>query len=173
MIADRGAKERCMFDFFAFPSPQSSSPNRKIGFLQESKMKKPALALALALLSLSVGRAQEPNPAPGFLLNVYHFNIQYVVGHEASMRRIVVESFEPLVDWYLAHPGWGADFEMQGMMIEYMGEKHPAVLEKFKRLINSGQCELVSFHLSDALNLARSEERRVGKECRSRWSPYH
>ena len=23
------------------------------------------------------------------------------------------------------------------------------------------------------LQLARSEERRVGKECRSRWSPYH
>ena len=22
-------------------------------------------------------------------------------------------------------------------------------------------------------NKARSEERRVGKECRSRWSPYH
>ena len=24
-----------------------------------------------------------------------------------------------------------------------------------------------------ALQVARSEERRVGKECRSRWSPYH
>ena len=23
------------------------------------------------------------------------------------------------------------------------------------------------------LKLTRSEERRVGKECRSRWSPYH
>ena len=23
------------------------------------------------------------------------------------------------------------------------------------------------------LNVIRSEERRVGKECRSRWSPYH
>ena len=23
------------------------------------------------------------------------------------------------------------------------------------------------------LNILRSEERRVGKECRSRWSPYH
>ena len=23
------------------------------------------------------------------------------------------------------------------------------------------------------INYARSEERRVGKECRSRWSPYH
>src|SRR5260370_1706368 len=25
----------------------------------------------------------------------------------------------------------------------------------------------------DRLGLTRSEERRVGKECRSRWSPYH
>src|SRR2546425_13084724 len=25
----------------------------------------------------------------------------------------------------------------------------------------------------DLLTLTRSEERRVGKECRSRWSPYH
>ena len=27
--------------------------------------------------------------------------------------------------------------------------------------------------LSQETNRARSEERRVGKECRSRWSPYH
>ena len=27
--------------------------------------------------------------------------------------------------------------------------------------------------LSPSLILTRSEERRVGKECRSRWSPYH
>jgi len=26
---------------------------------------------------------------------------------------------------------------------------------------------------SQLVGLARSEERRVGKECRSRWSPYH
>ena len=25
----------------------------------------------------------------------------------------------------------------------------------------------------DAIRILRSEERRVGKECRSRWSPYH
>ena len=29
------------------------------------------------------------------------------------------------------------------------------------------------FALSEMLNKRRSEERRVGKECRSRWSPYH
>ena len=26
---------------------------------------------------------------------------------------------------------------------------------------------------ASALTVTRSEERRVGKECRSRWSPYH
>ena len=26
---------------------------------------------------------------------------------------------------------------------------------------------------NNAVSITRSEERRVGKECRSRWSPYH
>ena len=29
------------------------------------------------------------------------------------------------------------------------------------------------FSFMPELRLGRSEERRVGKECRSRWSPYH
>ena len=32
---------------------------------------------------------------------------------------------------------------------------------------------LVTEAAMDVLNCNRSEERRVGKECRSRWSPYH
>ena len=33
---------------------------------------------------------------------------------------------------------------------------------------------IVDDTLADAIGAAlRSEERRVGKECRSRWSPYH
>ena len=28
-------------------------------------------------------------------------------------------------------------------------------------------------HSAHDLQVERSEERRVGKECRSRWSPYH
>ena len=35
-----------------------------------------------------------------------------------------------------------------------------------------GKAELTPDELS-RLSKARSEERRVGKECRSRWSPYH
>ena len=41
----------------------------------------------------------------------------------------------------------------------------------------SGEIALVVASRSDAYALTRaadrSEERRVGKECRSRWSPYH
>ena len=29
------------------------------------------------------------------------------------------------------------------------------------------------FHITVTQMCIRSEERRVGKECRSRWSPYH
>ena len=32
---------------------------------------------------------------------------------------------------------------------------------------------VVPLNISDAEAILRSEERRVGKECRSRWSPYH
>ena len=32
---------------------------------------------------------------------------------------------------------------------------------------------LDSFRSSKLMGAERSEERRVGKECRSRWSPYH
>ena len=45
-----------------------------------------------------------------------------------------------------------------------------------KVLENLKNCLIQSFMKWYALlsrNLKRSEERRVGKECRSRWSPYH
>ena len=32
---------------------------------------------------------------------------------------------------------------------------------------------VVNYLASSIAQLPRSEERRVGKECRSRWSPYH
>ena len=32
---------------------------------------------------------------------------------------------------------------------------------------------IASVPASDEADVNRSEERRVGKECRSRWSPYH
>ena len=50
----------------------------------------------------------------------------------------------------------------------------------FNLLGNSDSVHLIDEHLLDSLAIVpvlerddRSEERRVGKECRSRWSPYH
>src|SRR5256885_7363926 len=37
----------------------------------------------------------------------------------------------------------------------------------------SGRTKRAYLHFALPLYFPRSEERRVGKECRSRWSPYH
>ena len=55
---------------------------------------------------------------------------------------------------------------------------HPAFVigaldeEREYRLLTSASAEAVEVGY-DGQTLTRSEERRVGKECRSRWSPYH
>ena len=61
------------------------------------------------------------------------------------------EDFERHFDDYMEE--WGVDEEEQ--------EKYKKMLDKKTALPDWGIVE------------DRSEERRVGKECRSRWSPYH
>ena len=52
-------------------------------------------------------------------------------------------------------------------MIQTLAKLHDSIPESDEfRIISS---EMVK----DEYNKDRSEERRVGKECRSRWSPYH
>ena len=41
--------------------------------------------------------------------------------------------------------------------------------QQFDGIVGTPDCKAIQF--TD--NTTRSEERRVGKECRSRWSPYH
>src|SRR5215216_5005030 len=50
-----------------------------------------------------------------------------------------------------------------------------AQMERSFSLLKTKRIDLMQVHnLVDwGVHLARSEERRVGKECRSRWSPYH
>ena len=45
--------------------------------------------------------------------------------------------------------------------------------EEKTKLSTEGQEVTVTGKFKDFKPLTRSEERRVGKECRSRWSPYH
>ena len=46
-------------------------------------------------------------------------------------------------------------------------------LRKRKLHVKESYEDIIWDLLEDQMELKRSEERRVGKECRSRWSPYH
>ena len=63
--------------------------------------------------------------------------------------------------------GGGAPVTIQSMT-NTRTDDVSATAEQIKRLAAAG-CEIVRVAVPDL----RSEERRVGKECRSRWSPYH
>ena len=41
------------------------------------------------------------------------------------------------------------------------------------KLMLSNKLDNPIYVYNDSIKTTRSEERRVGKECRSRWSPYH
>ena len=41
------------------------------------------------------------------------------------------------------------------------------------KYVDLGSYDIIADKATGAENVVRSEERRVGKECRSRWSPYH
>ena len=49
------------------------------------------------------------------------------------------------------------------------------MMELFNVRLSNEDAPLTQAQLVEAVKTAdvRSEERRVGKECRSRWSPYH
>lgn len=111
-----------------------------------------------------------------FALALFHFNIQYVVGglsyiDENGVEQvalpgcegwdeqrvedwIVTQTFEPVIDFYLAHPEFKADIEFGSVLLEVLAARHPHVIEKMRTVAMRGQVELISFHYSDQLFLA-------------------
>src|SRR5256885_14780284 len=55
------------------------------------------------------------------------------------------------------------------------GQKYPSakVLESIAKALDLDLAEFFELIAEEIRGVRRSEERRVGKECRSRWSPYH
>ena len=53
--------------------------------------------------------------------------------------------------------------ELYSIIIKYL----PELFDKFNKLTDIRNKSYITY------DMKRSEERRVGKECRSRWSPYH
>ena len=82
------------------------------------------------------------------------------------MRIILIEDEKQLariIKKGLEEASYSVDVAYDGEEGLYMAEHFPAdviILD-------------IMLPVIDGLSLLRSEERRVGKECRSRWSPYH
>ena len=131
-----------------------------------------ALALSAAVALTAPGTADAASQK--FALSMMHFNIQYVAGGlfgffptpdpvidldaEQVEDSIVRESFEPVLDLFLAHPTWGANMELQGYMLDVMAARHTDVLDKLRTLAKAGRIEVVSFHYSDQIFLAYPRE---------------
>ena len=64
----------------------------------------------------------------------------------------------------------GIDLGTTNSCVSIMDGTQPKVLENSEGARTTPS--MVSFDEENS-RLIRSEERRVGKECRSRWSPYH
>ena len=71
-----------------------------------------------------------------------------------------------------------------GRVIRYVSQEKKTMDETGRRYLSGVNCtpELAQksfmatknlYGKADGIFFYRSEERRVGKECRSRWSPYH
>ena len=57
--------------------------------------------------------------------------------------------------------------------VRVMAEAFKKAIEAGRSAYLSGMGRTLERGASASSPLTRSEERRVGKECRSRWSPYH
>ena len=55
---------------------------------------------------------------------------------------------------------------------DYRAGYQAAIKDLLEKAVVSGSGDLFLFRRNASIPI-RSEERRVGKECRSRWSPYH
>ena len=61
--------------------------------------------------------------------------------------------------------------EDKSISIEELAQRSGLAIEQVERIENN--IDIPSLAPLIKIARVRSEERRVGKECRSRWSPYH
>src|SRR5579862_6241897 len=115
----------------------------------------------------------------------YHFPFMEPIGERVV--RVEAEALRALAD-RLAGP-MAADFDRalerllrcQGRVVVTGMGKSGLIARKIAATLSSTGSPALYLHPVDALHGDlgvivrgdRSEERRVGKECRSRWSPYH
>src|SRR6266540_5643597 len=88
---------------------------------------------------------------------------------QRSIIKVASREIAPALNFFFQAEDGIRDLYMTGVQTCAL----PISGRRARRGIPSGVTELPCSDSSPAPIRSRSEERRVGKECRSRWSPYH
>ena len=75
--------------------------------------------------------------------------------------------------WHDVTPGENLPLEFQAVIEIPMGSSVKYELDKETGMLRLDRMLYSAVYYPANYGFIRSEERRVGKECRSRWSPYH
>src|SRR3712207_7160957 len=115
-----------------------------------------------------------------FFIKMYSLISFFIIRHffffffqaEDGIRDIGVTGVQTCALPIFTRLGQGVD--ATGALADEAMQRVFAVLDDYRRAIDDHQVERTTAVLTSAVrDASRSEERRVGKECRSRWSPYH
>ena len=109
-----------------------------------------AAAAPADVVRAEIGRARELTGG------VFGVNIMLMSPHSADIARLVIDEGVQLVTTGAGSPS------------PYMAAWKEAGIKVLPVIASVAQAKKM-----ERLGADRSEERRVGKECRSRWSPYH
>ena len=141
----------------ALQAPVASQPqsNRERFVLSQAQ------ATHFARLALKCARKEYPN------------KIEHVMNDETQVKppKSLHPSFYGCYDWHSSvHGHW---------LLARLLRLYPAlpeardIRETLNANLSSNNIEVENDYFKATGRASRSEERRVGKECRSRWSPYH
>ena len=126
----------------------------------------------------------------------FHDALARTLDQHAAAALVTIHSFTPRLNGFDRpwHIGFLArrDMRLAGSLTDYFSRAHPGIVTAINQpyRIEDNSDYTIPVHaephklvhvlveirntlIGDTRNAARSEERRVGKECRSRWSPYH
>src|SRR2546430_17462408 len=112
-------------------------------------------------------------PVPWFLIA---FVLLFLFATQKVLRPFVFESIRsPRVDQVLTGRPYRLTRVMRYVVLEPAAERegHQGVLATSRFFYWTRLNQNITPKDSTFTEVLRSEERRVGKECRSRWSPYH